>query len=110
MYWRELIPIPYSTQLEAKGGVKPYHWSEQPMPGFVEFLIANGGLPDGLTLEDDGELQGSSNDADEVVSISIPFTGIALTGYFFMGEVKDSKDPQDSDSAIYLIPTIPVGF
>jgi hypothetical protein len=106
----ELIPIPYSTQLEAKGGVKPYHWSEQPMPGFVEFLIANGGLPDGLTLEDDGELHGSSNDADDVVSISIPFTGIDLTGYFFMGEVKDSQDPQDSDSAIYLIPTIPVGF
>jgi len=106
----ELIPIPYSTQLEAKGGVKPYHWNEEPLPGFVEFLIANGGLPDGLTLEDDGELHGSSNDPDAVVSVSIPFTGIDLTGYFFMGRVVDSQDPQDSDSAIYLIPTIPVGF
>lgn len=106
----ELIPIPYSTQLEAKGGVKPYHWSEEPLPGFVEFLISNGGLPDGLTLDDDGKLHGSSNDADAVVHVSIPFTGIELTGYFFMAKVVDSQDPQDSASAIYLIPTIPVGF
>ena len=106
----ELIPIPYSTQLEAKGGVKPYHWSEQPLPSFVEFLISNGGLPDGLTLDEDGKLHGSSNDAEAIVAVSIPFTGIELTGYFFMGEVTDSQDPQDSASAIYLIPTIPVGF
>ncbi len=106
----ELIPIPYSTQLQAKGGVKPYHWAEQPLPSFVEFLIPNGGIPEGLTLEENGELHGATTDTESVVSVSIPFTGIELTGYFFMAEVTDSQNPVDSDWAIYLIPTVPVAF
>ncbi len=106
----EIIPIPYSTQLEAKGGVKPYHWSEQPLPSFIEYLISNGGLPAGLVLEEDGQLHGSTTDTEKVVKVAIPFTGIELTGYFFVGQVEDSQDSPDSDWAIYLIPTVPVAF
>jgi hypothetical protein len=106
----ESIPIPYSNQLEAKGGVKPYTWTEQPMPQFVQFLIPNGGLPAGLILEEDGNLHGSTTDTEKVVNVTIPFTGIDLSGYFFMAEVADVQDPPDSDWAIYLIPTVPVAW
>lgn len=106
----EGIPLPYSTDLKAKGGVKPYHWSEQPLPSFVSFLIPNGGLPSGLTLSDNGQLHGSVTDTSEAISITVPFTQISLTGFFFMGKVQDSQNPADSAEAIYLIPTIPLGF
>lgn len=106
----DLIPIPYSTDLEAKGGVKPYHWSEQPLPSFVDYLISNSGIPDGLVLEENGQLHGSTTDTDMVVKVSIPFTGIDLSGYFFTAKVEDSQEPPDSASAIYLIPTVPVAW
>jgi len=106
----EMVPIPYSTDLEAKGGVKPYQWSEQPLPSFVNYLIPNGGIPEGLALDDDGTLHGSTTDTEGVVNVQIPFTGIDLSGYFFMARVEDSQDPADSDSAIYLIPTVPIAF
>jgi len=106
----DLIPIPYSNQLEAKGGVKPYHWKEQPLPSFVDYLIPNSGLPEGLILEEDGQLHGSTTDTEQIVSVSIPFTGIDLSGYFFTAEVEDSQEPPDSASAIYLIPTVPVAW
>lgn len=106
----EAIPIPYSTNLKAKGGVKPYHWSEVPLPSFVGYLIPNGGIPKGLTLEDDGQLHGAVTDPSGVVNVKIPFTQIDLSGYFFMGQVKDSQDPPDSKSALYLVPTVPVSF
>jgi len=106
----ENIPIPYSQQLEAKGGVKPYYWAEQALPGFVEYLIPNSGLPDGLILDLDGKLHGSTTDTEAVVNVKIPFTQIDLSGYFFSAEVQDSQDPADSDWAIYLIPTLPVEF
>ena len=106
----ELIPIPYNQQLKAKGGVKPYDWAEIPLPGFVDYLIPNSGLPEGLDLDSDGKLHGSTQDVDAVVSVKIPFTQIDLSGYFFAAEVKDSQSPADSDWAIYLIPTVPVAF
>jgi hypothetical protein len=106
----EGIPIPYSVQLQAKGGVKPYHWKEQPLPGFVSYLIPNGGIPKGLTLEDDGELHGAVTDPATAVSVKIPFTQIDLTGYFFMAEVSDSQEPPDNASAIYLAPTVPISW
>lgn len=104
------IPIPYSTQLEAHGGVKPYHWTENDISGAVSWLIPNAGLPDELTLEDDGLLHGSVTDPSKVAELSIPFTGISLTGFFFMGEVTDSQDPSDSDNGLFLVPTLPVSF
>ncbi len=104
------IPLPYNAQLEAKGGVKPYHWAEQPLPSYVGFLIANGGLPEGLNLGDNGKLSGSVTDPSQAISVNIPFVNINVTGFFFMGEVSDSQDPADNASAIYLIPTVPVSF
>jgi hypothetical protein len=106
----DVIPIPYSVDLQAKGGVKPYHWAEEPIPDFVNYLIKNGGIPEGLTLEEDGQLHGSTTDTSKVVNLKIPFTGIDLTGYFFTARVEDSQDPADSDWAIYLIPTVPIAW
>ena len=104
------IPLPYNAQLQAIGGVKPYHWTEQPLPSYVSFLIPNGGLPQGLTLDESGSLHGSVTDPSQAVSVSVPFTQISLTGFFFVGQVEDSQNPADSASAIYLIPTLPVSF
>jgi len=106
----EAIPIPYSTDLKAKGGVKPYHWSEVPLPSFVGYLIPNGGIPKGLTLEENGNLHGAVTDPSGVVNVKIPFTQIDLSGYFFMAQVEDSQSPPESKSALYLVPTVPVSF
>jgi len=104
------IPIPYSTQLKAKGGVKPYHWNEIELPGFIKSFIPQAGIPDGLTLDDSGKLSGAVTDTSQVFELDIPFIGFKLTGFFFMAEVRDSQDPQDSDQAIYLIPTVPINL
>jgi hypothetical protein len=104
------IPIPYSTQLEAHGGVKPYHWTENDISGAVSWLIPNAGLPDELTLEEDGLLHGAVTDPSKVAELTIPFTGISLTGFFFMGQVTDSQNPSDSDNGLFLVPTLPVSF
>jgi hypothetical protein len=45
----------YEVQLACTGGVPPYRWS-----------IATGGVPEGMTLEEDGRLHGR------------PFEGVAL--------------------------------
>ncbi len=104
------IPLPYNAQLDAKGGVKPYKWEEEPLPSYVGYLIPNGGLPTGLNLNENGKLSGSVTDPSQAVSVNVPFVGINLTGFFFTAKVRDSQSPADSASAIYLIPTVPVSF
>lgn len=106
----EGIPVPYSGQLEAKGGKKPYHWAEVPMPGFVSSLIPNAGLPAGLTINDDGSFSGGVTDPSLVVEVEIPFTGITLSGFFFSAEVSDSQPVPDNASALFIIPTVPIGI
>lgn len=106
----EGIPIPYSTKLQAKGGVKPYHWSETEMPGVVKSFIPQAGIPDGLTLQDDGTLSGAVTKTSSVVELKVPFLNYTLTGFFFMARVQDSQSPPASDSAIFLIPTVPVNL
>jgi len=106
----EGIPIPYSVQLQAKGGVKPYHWSEVPIPGFIKTFLPKAGIPQGLTLSDSGMLSGAVTSTDQVMELQIPFVNFTLTGFFFMGQVKDSQDPADSDQALFLIPTVPVNL
>lgn len=103
------IPIPYDTQLEARGGLRPYTWSEVPIEGPLADFIPNAGIPDGLVLEEDGRLRGAVVDPDLVVSLTIPFTQITLSGFFFTAEVRDSQGVPDSDSAIFLMPTVPIG-
>lgn len=106
----EGIPIPYNQQLKAKGGVKPYHWAEVPMPSFISAFIPKAGIPNGLTLSDSGQLSGAVTKTDSVVELKIPFTNYTLKGFFFMAKVTDSQNPPDSDQAIFLIPTVPVDF
>ncbi len=106
----EGIPIPYRTELQATGGLRPRTWVENELPGGVGALLGgDGGIPEGLTLATDGVLSGSVTDTSQVLSVSIPFVGIDLSGFFFVGEVSDSQDPPASDSAVFLIPTIPIG-
>jgi len=103
------IPLPYNQQLQAKGGLKPYHWSEYDVPG-IDWLLPKAGIPTGLTLGEDGKLSGSVTDTSLVMELKIPFTQISLTGFFFGAKVVDSNDPTDSDTGLFLIPTLPVAF
>ena len=103
------IPIPYSTQLQAKGGLKPYSWVETDMPMGTEWIIPQSGIPEGLTLEQDGEIHGSVTTTDQVVTVSIPFSDIEITGFFFAAEVTDSQNPAETASSIFVIPTLPIG-
>jgi hypothetical protein len=103
------IPVPYSTQLEADGGLKPYTWTEQPVPDALAFLVTEAGVPDGLTLEADGTLSGAVDNTDQVITVGIPLSPISLTGFFFFAEVADSQDPAETQQALFLIPTVPVG-
>lgn len=104
------VPVlPYDTQLQAKGGLRPYHWTEQPIPDFLSFLIPTSGIPEGLVLEESGQLHGNVSSTEEVVEITIPFTEIVLRGFFFLGQVADSQDPAWTQTALFLIPTLPIG-
>lgn len=103
------IPVPYSTDLQADGGLKPYTWTEQPIPDAVAWLITEGGVPDGLELAADGTLSGAVTSTDQVITIGLPLSPISLTGFFFFAEVADSQDPADTEAALFLIPTVPVG-
>lgn len=106
----EGIPIPYSVQLQAKGGVKPYHWAEVQIPSFIKTFLPKAGIPQGLTLSDSGLLSGAVTSTNQVMELQIPFVNFTLKGFFFMAEVKDSQSPPDSDQAIFLIPTVPVNL
>ncbi len=103
------VPVPYNAQLQAIGGKKPYHWTEQPLPGIVNSLIPKSGLPKGLTLAEDGTLSGSVTDASLVVTVQVPLTAITLKGFFFSGQVTDSQSKVQSKTALFIIPTVPVG-
>jgi hypothetical protein len=101
--------LPYDTQLQAKGGLRPYHWTEQEIPSWLNFLIPRSGIPQGLTLEEGGRLRGNVSSTEEVIEITIPFTQITLRGFFFVGEVADSQSPAARKTALFLIPTLPIG-
>ena len=103
------VPVPYSTQLMADGGLSPYSWSEQPLPGGLAGIITTAGIPDGLTLDPDGTLSGSVTSADQVITVPLILAGIDLTGFFFYAEVADSQNPAETDTALFVIPTLPVG-
>jgi hypothetical protein len=105
----EGIPLPYNAQLTARGGLRPYHWRETDLPAGIGFLIPRAGIPDGLTLGENGQISGSVTDTSQVVRLTIPLTAIELAGFFFTAEVADSQEPAETRSAIFLIPTIPIG-
>ncbi len=103
------IPIPYDTRLQARGGLRPYHWREEPLDPNLARFVPQSGIPDGLVLEEDGRLHGAVVDPAQIISVTIPFTMIELTGFFFVGRVADSQDVPVSDQAIFLLPTLPIG-
>lgn len=104
-----LVPyIPYRTTLEARGGLKPYTWSEQDPPEGIGWLVSTWGFPEGLSLDASGAVSGWVTDVSDAQPIMIPF-GPELTGYFIYIRVEDSQDPADSDAAIYCLPTVPLG-
>jgi len=103
------IPIPYDTRLQAHGGLRPYHWAEQDIPGALARFVPQSGIPDGLVLEEDGRLHGAVVDPDQIIELVIPLTQIRLTGFFFFAEVTDSQPVADRDQAIFLLPTLPIG-
>lgn len=103
------IPIPYRTQLMARGGLRPYHWREIDIPAALRGFLPNAGIPEGLVLDEDGTLSGAVVDTDQVIELQIPFTMISLTGFFFMAEVADSQGVADTAQAVFVLPTIPIG-
>ncbi len=105
----EGIPIPYRAQLQARGGLRPYHWSEVPVADGLRAFLPQAGIPDGLVLEEGGTLQGAVVDTGAVIELVIPFTMIRLTGFFFTAEVADSQGIADTASAVFVLPTPPIG-
>jgi len=67
----------YTTQLQASGGVAPYHWA-----------IAGGNLPSGLAMSTDGTIDGTPN-----------FVG----SFSFIAQVIDSGNPARTDSKVFTI-------
>jgi hypothetical protein len=103
------IPVPYSNNLEATGGKKPYSWVEVPLPGAVKSFIPNAGLPKGLSLDKNGKISGSVTDPKLAVKVAVPLTQISLEGFFFAAEVSDSQSPAKTKTAMFIIPTAPIG-
>jgi len=107
--------VPYSEQLQAMGGLKPYLWEEQPVPGLLATMLqlagvdpSSWGVPAGLTLAQDGTLSGSKTDVGDAQTLVIPVVNISVTGYFFYASVTDSQFPAESREAVFVIPTIPL--
>ena len=104
------LPVPYSAQLEATGGKKPYHWKEQPIPGVVKSLIKNSGIPTGLTLADNGGFSGAVTDPSLVVTVDLSFLKLpAVSGFIFSAQVTDSQATPASATGLFIIPTVPIG-
>lgn len=103
------VPVPYSAKLEAKGGKKPYTWQETPIPGAVKSFLPKSGIPLGLKLAADGTLSGSVTDASLVFELKVPLSQLTLKGFFFAAQVSDSQGKPQTKTALFIIPTVPVG-
>ena len=101
------VKIPYSTQLQAKGGLKPYTWTEQKLPSLLASLVPKNGIPKGLTLDTSGKLHGSVSDTKDVVSVTIPGTSLPLKGFLFAARVTDNQKTKAKADGVFLLPAIP---
>ena len=61
-----------------------------------------------MSLDASGTVSGWVTDVSDAQQIIIPM-GPQLTGYFIYIRVEDSQDPADTDTAIYCLPTVPLG-
>ncbi len=104
------LALPYNQQLQARGGVKPYAWAESEMSMLLQLIIPKSGVPTGLTLSSEGVLSGRVTSLDESIKLDLSMIGMdyVIEGFFFMATVTDAQSPADSDSAIFVIPTIPI--
>lgn len=98
--------LPYRAELQAAGGLRPYHWAELPLPENLRGFVPQSGLPDGLTLSDAGVIEGTVTDPSQVSELAIPFTEIVLRGYFFFAEVRDSQAVPEVQQAIIVVPVV----
>ncbi len=106
----QAIPVPYSAQLQATGGKKPYHWKEVPMPALVTGFIKNAGIPKGLTLQDDGTFSGAVTDPSLVVTVDLSLLKLpSVSGFFFSATVTDSEATPQSQTGLFVMPTVPIG-
>ncbi len=106
----QAIPVPYSAQLQATGGKKPYHWKEVPMPSFVKSFIKNSGIPAGLTLQDDGTFSGAVTDPSLVVTVDLSILKLpSVSGFFFSATVTDSEATPQTKTGLFVMPTVPIG-
>ncbi len=103
------VPVPYSAKLEAKGGKKPYAWSETPLPSVVKNFLPKSGIPAGLTLAKDGSISGGVSDASLVFELKVPLSPLVLKGFFFAAQVSDSQSKPETKQALFIIPTVPIG-
>ncbi len=101
--------VPYSAQLTAKGGLKPYTWEEQEAPDLSLLGLTKWGLPEGLTLAADGKISGWVTDVSDATTFKIPL-GPTYTGYFVYVQVSDTQNPADTAKAVVCLPTVPVVF
>ncbi|MGC4118294.1 MAG: Ig domain-containing protein [Myxococcales bacterium] len=99
--------VPYSGQLTAKGGLKPYKWEEQDAPDLSLLGLTKWGLPSGLSLGTDGKVSGWVTDISDATTVKIPL-GPTYTGYFIYVQVSDTQNPADTAKAVVCLPTIPV--
>jgi hypothetical protein len=108
--------IPYSTQLTASGGLKPYTWTEQPAPSIITTLGFKMSLPKGLTLNPDGTISGWVTDVSDATTIDLSWASFLLpagfptkmTGYFDYVQVTDNEPTPQKATAIIVLPTIPL--
>ena len=76
----------------------------------LQLIIPKSGVPTGLTLSSEGVLSGRVTSLDESIKLDLSMIGMdyVIEGFFFMATVTDAQSPADSDSAIFVIPTIPI--
>ncbi|HEY3450775.1 MAG TPA: Ig domain-containing protein [Myxococcales bacterium] len=101
--------VPYSGQLTAKGGLKPYKWEEQQAPDLSLLGLTKWGLPSGLTMSADGKISGWVTDVSDATTFKVPM-GPTYTGYFVYVQVSDTQPTPDSAKAVVCLPTVPVAF
>ncbi len=97
------VKIPYNTQLQAKGGLKPYSWTQTKLPSMIRSLVPKSGLPKGLTLSKSGKLSGSVSSNKDVITVP----GVPLKGFLFATRVTDSQKKADTEDGLFLIPALP---
>lgn len=102
-----LIPyIEYNTDLQARGGLRPYMWTMEDPPGMLSQYISNWGLPAGFIMTEEGNISGTATSLDDATSVTLP-NGTTLTGYFLYIQVEDKQNPSAIATSIFAIPTLP---